>query len=416
LTNRALDRALRAAGGRIIAALAARYRDLDLAEEAVAEACLAAAEAWPRSGAPQNPVAWLYRVADRNALDGLRRRGVRDRLKPEPPPPEPTAEDLLLDDDRKIPDERLRLIFICCHPAISPDARAALTLRLVCGLSTREIARAFLVAEAALAQRLTRAKRKIAEAGVPFTTPGPEAWGERLAAVLTTLELAYAKAHEDAAGTGEHAGFAQEILALTRLLTQLLPNEEDAHALAALVRFAEARRPARLDERGVMTPLSEQNPALWRRSLIVEGGRHLRRAWSLCDDRDATPRVLQATLHGVWCARRSLSDPPPWPQALALYDELLRRRDDPVTRLNRAVALAEVKGAAVALAEVDGLIGETAALQNYLPFHAVRADLLRREGRREEALAAYEAALALAPSAAERAWLEARRDALPVAP
>ncbi|WP_211107254.1 RNA polymerase sigma factor [Azospirillum thermophilum] len=272
MTAGLLDRAVREAGGRIVAALAARLRDLDVAEEALAEACLRAAEAWPRDGEPADAAAWLYRVAERRALDLMRRRQVRDRLVPDPPPPDPTAEERLMDDSRLIPDERLRLIFICCHPAVAAEARAALTLRLVCGLSTAEIARAFLLPEPTLAQRLVRAKRKIAGAGVPFEVPRPQDWAERLDAVLSTLELAYAKAHEDAAGTGPHAGYAAEMLGLTALLAALVPQEAEVLALAALVRFAEARRPARLDGDGAMVPLSEQDPARWNRALADEAG------------------------------------------------------------------------------------------------------------------------------------------------
>lgn len=317
MNRTALERAVRDAGGRIVAALAARYRDLDIAEEAFAEACARAAEAWPRQGVPGDPVAWLYRTADRAALDALRRRRTRDRLIPDPPLPEPTAEDALVNDAKLIPDERLRLIFVCCHPAIAPEARAALTLRLVCGLSTAEIARAFLLSEPTLAQRLVRAKRMIAEAGVPFEIPGPDAWPERLSAVLSTLEVAYAKAHEDAARAGPHAGYAAEMLELTRVLAELLPGEPEAHALAALVRYAEARRPARLDEHGAMVPLSEQDPAFWKRPLIEAGERYLERAAGLGPP---GPRMLQALIHAAWCARRSLIDPPPWPAVLHLYD------------------------------------------------------------------------------------------------
>jgi RNA polymerase sigma-70 factor (ECF subfamily) len=206
MTSRAdphLDAAFRAGGPRIVAALAARFRDLDLAEETFAEACARAAGHWSGRGVPDDPAAWLYRTAQRAALDLIRKRQVRARLEPEQAPPLPGAEEAM--DTNAIPDERLRLIFICCHPAVAADARAALTLRLVCGLSSTEIARAFLLAEPALLQRLTRAKRKIADAGVPFEVPGPAAWPERLEAVLSTLEVAYSKAHEDAAGAGEHA-------------------------------------------------------------------------------------------------------------------------------------------------------------------------------------------------------------------
>jgi RNA polymerase sigma-70 factor, ECF subfamily len=402
-----LDRAAREAGGRVIAALAAQFRDLDLAEDAFAEACARAAAIWPRDGAPRDPAAWLYAVARRSALDAVRRRRTRQRLVPDAPPPEPSAEERLASDDRLIPDERLRLIFVCCHPAVAPEARAALTLRLVCGLSTPEIARAFLVSEPTLAQRLVRAKRKIAEAGVAFEVPGPEAWPERVGAVLSTLEVAYAKAHEDAAGAGAHAGYAREMLDLTATLVELLPREPEGLGLAALVRYAEARRPARLDEDGAMVPLSRQDPALWRRTLIEEAEALLHRAARLGRP---GPRQVQAAIHAVWCARQSLSEPPPWAEVLALYDALLAYRGDAVVRLNRAVALAEVVGPAEALAEIDRLDGE--ALKHFGPYHAARADFLARLGRAAEADAAYGRALALDPGPAERMWLQGRRTAL----
>jgi RNA polymerase sigma-70 factor (ECF subfamily) len=398
-----LDQTAREAGGRIIAALAATFRDLDLAEEAFAEACARAAAVWP-SAPPLDPAAWLYATARRHALDMIRRRSVRQRLAPDDPEPEPSAEDLLTSDTRLIPDERLRLIFVCCHPAVAPEARAALTLRLVCGLSVQEIARAFLVAEPAMFQRLTRAKKKIAEAGVSFEVPGPEAWPERLAAVLSTLEVAYARAHEDAAGAGTHAGYAREMLDLTAVLAELLPNEPECLAFAATVRFAEARRPARLDAEGAMVPLSEQDPRLWNRPLILDADALLRRAARL---NASGPRQLRAALHGAWSLRRSLAEPPPWSAILALYDLLLDWREDPFVRINRAVALAEVAGPAVALAEVEAL--DAARLADCLPFHAVRADLLARLGRRDDALAAYDRALELGPQPAERLWLMRRR-------
>ena len=395
-----LEQVVRAQRARIVAALAARYRDLDLAEEAFAEACVRAASAW-RQTAPDRSDAWLYRTADRCALDALRKRRVRERLAPEPEP-EPTAEDAM-DDAGLIPDERLRLIFVCCHPAIAPEARAALTLRVVCGLSTGEIARAFLVSEPTLAQRLVRAKRKIAEAGVPFEIPGPERWTERLDPVLSTLEIAYSKAHEDAAGAGPHAGFAREMLELSRVLAELVPDDPDPSAFAALVRYAEARRPARLDEQGAMTPLSEQDPARWQQPLIVEADKYLARAEAF----PPTQRSLQAAIHGAWCRRKSLEEPPPWATILKLYDDLLSIRDDPIVRLNRAVALAEVRGSVEALAEVEALRGPRMA--GFLPFHAVRADLLRRGGWLKEAAVAYDTALELGPGPAERLWLERRR-------
>lgn len=212
----------------------------------------------------------------------------------------------MTDDARLIPDERLRLIFVCCHPAVAPDARAALTLRLVCGLSTADIAKAFLIPEATLAQRLVRAKRKIAEAGVPFEFPGPDAWPDRLEAVLATLEIAYSKAHEDAEGEGRHAGFATEILGLTRLLVELAPAEPEVLSFAALVRYSEARRLARVDGQGVMVPLSDQDPRLWDADLIADAEDYLRRAARL---RPAGRYALEAAIQGAWCGRASLSEP-----------------------------------------------------------------------------------------------------------
>jgi RNA polymerase sigma-70 factor (ECF subfamily) len=404
-----LDETFRAAGGRIRAALAARYRDLDLAEEAFAESCLKAVKTWGEESKdlPRDPAAWLYRAAERAALDILRRRRVRAEKPPDEPEPEPTVEDRLASDDAVIPDERLKLIFVCCHPAVAPDSRAALTLKMVCGLSTDEVARAFLVSETTLAQRLVRAKRKIAEAGVSFEVPGPEHWGERLAAVLSTLEVAYAKAHEDAAGSGRHAGFAREMLEVTALLCDMLPREAEVLALAATIRFAEARRPARKDADGVMVPLADQDPTLWSKPLIEEARRYCGRALGLSGP---GPRILQMMIHALWCGRKSLMDPPPWKAVLAAYDILVELRDDPIVRINRVVALAEVKGAEEALAELDGLNAE--ALVDFLPFHAARADMLARQGRVSEALVAYDSALALSPGEAEQRFLQRRRETL----
>lgn len=215
MNGAALDRVFREASGRITAALATRFRDLSIAEDAFSESCLRAVRTWPERGIPSDPAAWLFRVGEHVALDFLRRKRVREQNSPEIPAVEQAVEDLMVDDSYVIPDERLRLIFICCHPAVAPEARAALTLRLVCGLTITEIARAFLIQEATLAQRLVRAKRKITEAGIPFELPSPESWPERMKAVLSTLEIAYSKAHEDASGTGSHAGFAVEMLHVT---------------------------------------------------------------------------------------------------------------------------------------------------------------------------------------------------------
>ena len=254
-----------------------------------------------------------------------------------------------------------------------------------------------------LAQRLVRAKHKIAEAGAPFELPAPDALPERMEAVLSTLEIAYSKVHEDAGGAGAHAGYAAEMLHLSRLLANLAPWSGEAFALAALIRYAEARRPARVDAEGAMIPLAHQAPEAWRRDLIAEADDLLAEAARL---EPSAVRTLQAQLQQVWCARRTLDDPPPWRAVLALYDRLLQRRADPVVRLNRAVALAEVKGAAVALNEVESLASPETA--DFLPYHAVRADLLARVGDAEGARAAYARALSLGPNPAEARWLARR--------
>jgi len=399
MSGAALERVFREASGRIVGALAARFRDLTLAEDAFSESCARALEDWSVEEVPADPVAWLYHVAARTALDALRRRHTHQRYESQLSAEfdmQPTPED----DDTVIPDERLRLIFICCHPAVSVDARAALTLRLVCGLPTLEIARAFLVSETTMAQRLTRAKVKIADAGIPFELPAVQFWPERLDSVLSTIEIAYAKAHEEAAASGPYAHFAAEMLELTRTLVQLMPGEAEPAALAATVRYAEARRPARVDDEGVMIPLSEQDPGRWQRSLIGEANQFLNRAVEI----DPNPaRVIQAQIHAAWSSRRSLEDPPPWPRVLALYDALLFRRDDPIVRLNRLVAVSEVHGAEAALTQLDSIDQEL--LRNFAPYYAVRADLLRRAGCGEAALKAYDEALATISSQAERKWL-----------
>jgi RNA polymerase sigma-70 factor (ECF subfamily) len=406
MSGAAVERVFREASGRIVGALAARFRDLTLAEDAFSEACARALEEWPVKEVPSDPAAWLYHVAVRAALDGLRRHRTHTKHESQLTAAfdvQPESEE----DTIALPDERLRLIFICCHPAVSVDARAALTLRLVCGFSTLEIARAFLVSETTMAQRLTRAKSKIVDAGIPFELPAVQFWPERLDSVLATIEIAYAKAHEDAAGSGPHAHFAAEMLELTRTLVQLMPREAGPAALAAMVRFAEARRPARIDGAGLMIPLSEQDPARWQRPLIEEATGYLNHAVALAPD---SARVIQAQIHVAWCSRQTRESPPPWQRVLELYDALLLRADDAVVRLNRLVALAEVRGVESALSEIDAMDREL--FSDFAPYHAIRADLLRRAGRREEARKAYEEALAYISSAAERQWLTCQRDSI----
>jgi RNA polymerase sigma-70 factor (ECF subfamily) len=394
--------AIEAARPRVVAALAARFRDLDLAEDAFAEASVAALLAWPRE-APRDPAAWLWRAALRKALDAIRRAAVRQRAAFDPPAPEPTPEEALMAADDPIPDERLKLIFVCCHPAIAAEVRAALTLKVVCGLSTERLARAFLVAEPAMLQRITRAKRKITAAGVPFEIPGPAAWPERLDAVLATLEIAYAQAYEDAALAGDAAAFAPEVLRLSGLLAELMPQEPEALALAALVRFAEARRPARLDDTGAMVPPEAQDIGLWRHDLIDEGARLLDRA---AEFRRSGPYQLMAAIHAVHAARRE-TGVTTWGDIVALYEALLTVRSSPIAAVNRAVALGEAEGPDAGLAALAA-IAEAARLTGWLPYQAARAGLLGRAARNAEAADALRAALALTPAPAERLFLERR--------
>ncbi|MBU2095371.1 MAG: RNA polymerase sigma factor, partial [Alphaproteobacteria bacterium] len=353
-----------------------------------------------------DPAAWLWRAALRRALDAKRRAAVRDRAVLDEPEPLPTPEEVLMAAHQPIPDDRLKLIFVCCHPALAPDSRAALTLKLVCGLSTDRLARAFFIGEPAMLQRITRAKRKIAGAGVPFEVPARAAWPERLEAVLSTLEIAYAQAYEDAAlAVGDTAPFATEVLRLSGLLAELVPDEPEVLGLAALVRFAEARRPARLDDLGAMVPPDRQDTALWRRDLIAEAAGLLDRAAA---QGNSGPRQILATIHATHCARVETGAATDWASIAALYDVLAILRPHAATAVNRAVAIGEVRGAAAGLADLSRIDG----VQGWLPYQAALAALSAKAGRRADARAAYAAALALQPAPAERLYLEARRRAL----
>lgn len=402
-----LDGAVREAGDRIRAALAMRFRDLDMAEEAFAFASLRAVETWSRDGPPRDPAAWLYAVGRRRAFDLGRRAKVRDSAMLDVPEPEPDPETILMAAFEPIPDERLRLIFICCHPALAPEARVALTLRTLCGLSVERIARAWLVSETAMLQRLTRAKRKLREAAVRFEIPEPDAWGERLEAVLATLEIAYGQAYEDAALASDAADLAAETLRLSGLLAELLPDEPEVLGLAATIRLTEARRPARLEETGAMVPLSEQDVRLWDRRLIKEAAALMRRAAAL---KRSGPYQLMAAIHATHAARME-TGATAWGDVVALYDMLLAVRPSAVAEVNRAVALGEARGAEAglaALAEVD----EQERLGSWLPYQAARAGLCAKAGREAEAADALRAALQLGPAPAERLFLTRRLGAL----
>ncbi len=306
--------------------------------------------------------------------------------------------------EQPIPDERLCLIFVCCHPALAPEARAALALKVVCGLSTPRLARAFLVGEPAMLQRITRAKAKISGAGVPFEIPARAAWPERLGAVLATLEIAYTQAYEDAALAEDTADFAAEVLRLSGLLAELVPDDPEVLALAALVRFAEARRPARLDDGGAMVPVSEQDVRQWNARLIAEGAVLLDRAAGL---QRTGPYQILAAIHGAHLSRRETGETP-WRAIAALYDALLVLRPGAVTAVNRAVAIGASQGPAAGLAALAAVRTDR-RLESWLPWQAARAWLCEQAGEAEAARQALDAALALEPPPAERLFLEAAR-------
>jgi len=393
---------------RVVAALARRFRDLDTAEDAAAEAFATAVERWPRDGVPPNPGAWLTTTATRKAIDRLRRESHRDEKHQEAA--------LLFDDEPPEPhgaidDDRLRLLFTCCHPALSAEARIALTLRLVGGLTMPEIARAFLVPEATMGQRLTRAKAKIKAAHIPYRVPTVDDLPARLDGVLTVLFLVFNEGYlATGADTDPVRGdLTAEAIRLTRLVHALLPDPSgEVTGLLTLMLLTEARRPARVSAGGELVTLTDQDRSAWDRGLIDEGHRLVRDRLAAVASGGPAPRRYQllAAISAVHTDARDARDTD-WPQVVALYDRLVRIDPSPVVALNRAIAVAEVDGPDVALALVERL-----PLDGYHAFHATRAELLRRVGRGAEARAAYDRAVALTGNTSEVAYLARRRSQL----
>jgi RNA polymerase sigma-70 factor (ECF subfamily) len=404
----AITRAHHDEWARVVAGLARRFGDLDLAEDCAAEAYAAAVERWQRDGIPPNPGGWLTTTATRKAIDRLRREAQRDAKH--------QAARMLSDDGLASPtgpveDDRLRLIFICCHPALAMPARVALTLRLVGGLTVAEIARAFLVQETTMAQRITRAKTKIKAAHIPYRVPSAADVPQRLAGVLAVVYLVFNEGYLAGAGPDPlRTDLNDEAIRLARLLHTLLPDDGEASGLLALMLLTDARRAARVSHTGELVTLAEQDRGAWDRELIAEGHALVRERLAAVAAGGEPPGRYQllAAINAVHTDAPSASETD-WSQIVTLYDRMVAIDPSPIVRLNRAVALAELDGPDLALAELERLAD---TLDEYHAFHAARADLLRRLARSGESRVAYDDAIRLAGNPAERAYLTRRRDQL----
>ncbi|MGZ0077547.1 RNA polymerase sigma factor [Methylomonas sp. YC3] len=386
----------------VLATLIRLLGDFDVAEEALHDAFRAALEQWPRDGLPANPRAWLVSAGRFKAIDGLRRQARFDVLEDADTLADPASEHGDTDDEG-LEDDRLRLIFTCCHPALSPDAQVALTLREVCGLATEEIARAFLTPTPTLAQRIVRAKTKIRDAKIPYQVPAPAELPQRLDSVLRVIYLVFNEGYSASSGDAlTRHDLSEEAIRLGRLLVELLP-EPEAQGLLALMLLHESRRAARAGADGELILLDDQDRSLWDRKRIEEGSALVKKALG---SRRFGPYTVQAAIAALH-ANASHAAATDWPQIVALYDVLLRIAASPVIELNRAVAVAMRDGPAAGLALIDAIL-QNGDLSDYHLAHAARADLYRRLGRTDEAIAAYEQALALARQEPERRFLARR--------
>jgi RNA polymerase sigma-70 factor (ECF subfamily) len=406
--SRTIETLYRSESGRVLATLVRLLGDLDLAEESMHEAFAAALESWPQTGIPDKPRPWLISTARFKAIDGMRRRarfeGAQRELVAHI---ESRVNDAARGHegigDEEIEDDRLRLIFTCCHPALPPEGQVALTLREICGLTTEEIARSFLTTPATLAQRIVRAKAKIREARIPYEVPGPQQLPERLGAVLQVIYLVFNEGYSAAAGAEvTRAELTSEAIRLGRMLTELQP-EAEVIGLLALMLLQESRRAARISPVGELILLASQDRSLWNREQIAEGVALVEKALS---SRRFGPYTLQAAIAAVHAEAKSAAVTD-WRQIVALYNQLVRIQPSPVVYLNRAVAIAERDGPEVGLAHIDALLDQ-GELANYYLAHSAHAELYRRLGRTAEARSSYERALALTQQEPERQFLQER--------